>query len=75
VGDWAAARYHNHGRVAVAQISVGAGVPLSFAVFKLLPVGASGGIIALYAVAFALWGFLISWAASACTSPIFAGAR
>jgi hypothetical protein len=35
IGDWAAARYPSHGRVAVAQLSVGLGVPLSVAMFKV----------------------------------------
>ena len=34
IGDWAASRYPNHGRVVVAQVSVGLGVPLSIAMFK-----------------------------------------
>ncbi|KAL4431153.1 hypothetical protein ABPG75_006409 [Micractinium tetrahymenae] len=72
VGDWAAKRYPNHGRVAVAQLSVGLGVPLSVAMFKALPYGSSGGIVALYGVCFTFWGLIISWAGSACTSPIFA---
>lgn len=37
IGDWAAHRYPNHGRVAVAQVSVGLGVPLSIAMFKARP--------------------------------------
>ncbi|EFN59499.1 hypothetical protein CHLNCDRAFT_138130 [Chlorella variabilis] len=72
IGDWAARRHPSHGRVAVAQVSVGLGVPLSIAVFKLLPMGSSGGIVALYGVAFTIWGLMISWAGAACTSPIFA---
>lgn len=35
IGDWAASRYPNHGRVAVEQLSVGLGVPLSVAMFKV----------------------------------------
>ncbi|PRW58308.1 MFS general substrate transporter [Chlorella sorokiniana] len=72
IGDWAASRYPNHGRVVVAQVSVGLGVPLSVAMFKLLPYGSSGAIVAIYGVAFTIWGLAISWAGSACTSPIFA---
>lgn len=37
IGDWAARRHPNHGRVAVAQVSVGLGVPLSVAMFKASP--------------------------------------
>ena len=59
IGDWAAARSPNHGRVLVAQASVGVGVPLSVAVFKLLPLGCSGGVVAMHGVAFALWGLAI----------------
>ncbi|KAL4423578.1 hypothetical protein ABPG77_004618 [Micractinium sp. CCAP 211/92] len=72
IGDWAAKRYPNHGRVAVAQLSVGLGVPLSVAMFKALPYSSSGGTLALYGVCFTIWGLCISWAGSACTSPVFA---
>jgi hypothetical protein len=35
VGDAAAARYPNHGRIAVTQFSVFAGVPLSLILMKV----------------------------------------
>ncbi|PSC76554.1 MFS general substrate transporter [Micractinium conductrix] len=72
IGDWAAKRYPNHGRVAVAQFSVGLGVPLSVLMFKALPYGSSGSVVAIYGTCFTVWGLLISWAGSACNSPIFA---
>ena len=35
VGDWAAKKSPNHGRVLVAQFSVGIGVPMSAIVYKV----------------------------------------
>lgn len=44
LGDWAAARWPNHGRIVVCQLSVGAGVPLSALLFKVgLPAVLSHG--------------------------------
>lgn len=40
-------------------------------VLQLLPVGTGTSTVVAYCVAFALWGGMISWAGSACTSPIF----
>lgn len=45
IGDWAAKRYPNHGRVAVAQLSVGLGVPLSAAMFKVRLAWVETGIL------------------------------
>lgn len=35
VGDWAAKRWPRHGRIAVAQFSVGVGIPLAVLLFKV----------------------------------------
>lgn len=35
LGDWAAKRSPNHGRILVAQFSVGIGVPMSAVVYKV----------------------------------------
>ena len=35
IGDWAAARHPDHGRIAVCQFSVAVGVPLSVLLFKV----------------------------------------
>ena len=67
LGDWAARIAPNHGRILVAQLSVAIGVPSSIFVYK----GLSGGV-ATFGVVFFVWGSLISWAGSACTSPMFA---
>lgn len=72
VGDWAAKRWPNHGRIAVCQLSVGIGVPLAIVLFKLLPMGGSAGGVALYALVLAATGLLITWASTACNNPIFA---
>lgn len=64
VGDLAAARFLNHGRIAACQFSVGVGVPLSIILFKLLPMDNSMGATAGYAVVLAVMGLLITWAVS-----------
>lgn len=38
----------------------------------MLPMGSSTPIVAMYSVAFFVWGLLISWVAPACNSPMFA---
>lgn len=35
IGDWAAKKSPNHGRILVAQFSVGIGVPLSAVIYKV----------------------------------------
>jgi hypothetical protein len=69
VGDWAAGRYPNHGRIVACQFSVGIGVPLSVVIFKALPLGSA---VAVYAATYAAMGLLISWAATACNNPVMA---
>ncbi|KAH7618077.1 hypothetical protein Ndes2526B_g06979 [Nannochloris sp. 'desiccata'] len=71
LGDWASKRSPNHGRVLMAQFSVGCGVPLSAIVYKLLPASSGPGMLWLYGSIFFLFGTLISWAGPACTSPVF----
>lgn len=76
VGDWAATKLPNHGRILTAQFSVGMGVPMAGIVYKLLPVPVSmtppsSSLLSIYSVAFFLFGTLISWSAPACTSPVF----
>eukprot|EP00882_Tetradesmus_deserticola_P015619 GHRQ01016644.1.p1 GENE.GHRQ01016644.1~~GHRQ01016644.1.p1 ORF type:complete len:356 (+),score=119.42 GHRQ01016644.1:332-1399(+) len=72
VGDWAAARFPDHGRIAACQLSVGVGVPMFLLIFQGLPLGAGGWVVAAYGSLLALTGVLISWAATACNNPIFA---
>jgi hypothetical protein len=72
VGDWAAARFPDHGRIAACQFSVGIGVPMFLLIFQGLPLGAGGCVVAAYGALLAVTGVLISWAATACNNPIFA---
>ena len=44
IGDWAAKRYPNHGRAAVAQFSAGLGVPPSVLLSKACDAAAGGGL-------------------------------
>jgi MFS family permease len=71
LGDWASKKSPNHGRVLMAQFSVGCGVPMSAIVYKLLPASSGPGMLWLYGSSFFLFGALISWAAPACNSPMF----
>lgn len=74
LGDISSSMSPNHGRVLVAQFSVGIGVPMAAVVYKLLPTGPpeEAPPLLLYCAAFLSFGILVSWAAPACTSPIFA---
>ena len=72
LGDAAALRWPNHGRVAVCQLSVAAGVPLAALLFKCLPMSAGAGATALYALVLVCMGLAITWAAPACNNPVFA---
>jgi MFS family permease len=71
VGDFAAKRFPNHGRIACCQFSVGIGVPLSIILFKALPLNSSPGAVVGYAFVLSITGLLITWAATACNNPIF----
>lgn len=70
LGDKAARWDPIKGRLIIAQISVASGIPMMFIIFWFLPRN-TGMLLAYIAVGF-LTGMLISWAATACNSPIFA---
>jgi MFS family permease len=72
VGDWAARKFPDHGRIVACQFSVGIGVPLSIVLFKALPLSSSAGAVVGYALVLSITGLLITWAATACNNPIFA---
>ena len=71
IGDFLAKRYPDHGRIVACQFSVGIGVPLSFILFKALPLSSSTGAVVGYAIVLAVTGLLITWAATACNNPLF----
>lgn len=71
IGDWAASKWPSHGRIAVCQFSVGIGVPLSFILFKMLPLTYTVLTAFSYALVLGVTGLLITWAATACNNPIF----
>lgn len=62
VGDRAAQKFPDHGRIFACQFSVGVGVPLSLVLFKALPLRADAWAAAVYAAALAVMGLLITWA-------------
>ncbi|MEW5315846.1 MAG: hypothetical protein WDW38_007248 [Sanguina aurantia] len=72
LGDQVALRYPRHGRIALVQFSVGVGVPLTFLLFKGMPLSDSAPVVAMYAVLLFTKGLLTSWAAPACNNPVFA---
>lgn len=72
VGDWAAQRFPDHGRITACQFSVGIGVPMFALIFQGLPLGSGGWVVGCYVGLLAVTGVLISWAATACNNPIFA---
>lgn len=72
IGDKAAAKYPNHGRIVVTQLSIGVGIPMTILLLKGLPYDATTSMAGVYGGLLALMGVLISWAAPACNNPIFA---
>ncbi|KAL4445751.1 hypothetical protein ABPG77_008950 [Micractinium sp. CCAP 211/92] len=72
LGDWAARRWPDHGRIAVCQLSVTLGAPLSALIFKGLPQQPTNAAAALFGVVLAITGLCITWAGTACNNPIFA---
>jgi len=72
VGDVAARRYPNHGRIFVTQFSIIACVPFSLLVLKGLPWDGEPRTVAMYAVSLTAFGAMASWAAPAFNNPCFA---
>lgn len=71
LGDRAAARYPNHGRIFVVQISVITGPIFSLWLFKAMPLNGENATVATYAVLLLAFGLMKSWSAPACNNPIF----
>nr|MDO8097647.1 MFS transporter [Candidatus Njordarchaeota archaeon] len=69
IGDKAAKWRPKSGRIIIAQISVFSGIPMTYVMFMLIPAQTSS--IIFYILAGAGTGFLISWCANGCNSPIF----
>eukprot|EP00940_MAST-03C_sp_MAST-3C-sp2_P001840 g1840.t1 len=68
IGDAAARRYPDHGRVLVAQFSDFARLPLIVVLFRVLPVYECGA--AYYALVLFFTGFLSPWVSIAANRPI-----
>jgi MFS family permease len=68
IGDRAAKWNPDKGRIAICQISVACGLPLTWVIFFVIPPATSS--IMLYIVLGAITGFLISWC-GACNNVIF----
>lgn len=69
IGDFAAKRSPNKGRLIIAQISVFSGIPLTYIIFLVVPMATSSA--PLYLIFGILTGILISWCSPGCNTPIF----
>ncbi|KAL0055016.1 hypothetical protein WJX82_005813 [Trebouxia sp. C0006] len=72
VGDAAASRFPDHGRIAVAQFAEFIRIPISWLIIKGLPENGKPGSFALYACALVAMNSLGSWAGPACNNSAFA---
>lgn len=72
IGDWAAKRNANHGRIFACQFSVSMGIPFSLLVIKGLPLNGEVATVAVYCAVLFVFGLMHVWAAPACNNPVFA---
>ena len=72
VGDWAAKKSANHGRIYVCQFSVSMGIPFSVLLMKGLPHNGEPSTVALHVTTLFFFGLMHVWAAPACNNPVFA---
>lgn len=72
VGDWAAARNADHGRIFACQFSVSMGIPFTLLLLKGLPRLASQASVLMYTGTLFTFGLVHVWAAPACNNPVFA---
>lgn len=74
MGDFVARHRPRSGRIAIAQLSVAAGLPLTFLLLKVLPYTHEAGHPGLgpYLVTVGLLGLVCSWTWAGCNSPMFA---
>jgi hypothetical protein len=72
VGDWAAKKNSNHGRILACQFSVFMGIPFSLLVLKGLAHDGRPATVAMHVVTLFVFGLLHVWAAPACNNPVFA---
>jgi MFS family permease len=75
LGDKAAKKSPDKGRLIVAQISVFSGIPLMFLIFFIipryvLPLLKGGSLLGIFIVLGVITGFMISWSAPAANNPI-----
>lgn len=62
VGDWAANRSHDHGRIWTCQVSVCTGIPFTLLLLKGLPRNGEPGTVALYSATVFTMGLVHVWA-------------
>lgn len=72
IGDRAAGRFPDHGRIVATQFSVIVGVPFSLLLFKGLPMGGDPGTVWLYRGVITAFAVLTAWPAPCCNNPAFA---
>ncbi|KAL4422801.1 hypothetical protein ABPG75_008998 [Micractinium tetrahymenae] len=72
IGDRAAGRFPDHGRIVATQFSVIVGVPFSLLLFKGLPMDGEPGTVWLYRAIITAFAILTAWPAPCCNNPAFA---
>lgn len=72
VGDWAAKKSPNHGRILACQFSVSMGIPFSLLLMKGLPQDGGTVAVTLHVMTLFVFGLVHVWAAPACNNPVFA---
>ncbi|EFN51219.1 hypothetical protein CHLNCDRAFT_141208 [Chlorella variabilis] len=72
IGDCAARRFPDHGRIVATQFSVIVGVPFALLLFKGLPMDGGTEAVWLYRGVITAFALLTAWPAPCCNNPAFA---
>jgi len=72
IGDIAASRFPNHGRIIATQFSVFIGIPFALLIFKALPEDINMFVVVMYGSCIFSFALLTAWPAPCANNPIFA---
>ena len=72
IGDIAASRFPNHGRIVATQFSVFVGIPFALLIFKALPEDINMFVVVMYGTCIFSFALLTAWPAPCANNPIFA---